>query len=92
MNTLTTIRQTATVQPGGVILLNTPGLPTGTEVEVFIMLNPALQPAPQMDDETFQKGFAQALATAGYDSAEKIVELVQAVKRELAEEKLELQH
>ncbi len=43
--------------------------------------------APLMPFEQFQQEFSAALREAGYDSEEKIVELVREVKREIAEER-----
>lgn len=37
--------------------------------------------------DTFQQQFQQALAEAGYDTSEKVVEMVREVKRELAAER-----
>lgn len=42
---------------------------------------------PLQPVETFQRGFRVALAEAGYDTKDKIVELVREVKREIADEK-----
>ncbi len=78
------IHQTATVQPGGVIILRQPQFSPGTQVEVFIM--PARDELAALSDEEFSAGFDQALAEAGYDTVEKIVELVREVKREQADE------
>ena len=78
------IHQTATVQPGGVIILRQPQFAPGTQVEVFIM--PTRDELATMSDEEFSEGFSQALAEAGYDSVEKIVELVREVKHEQIDE------
>ena len=40
-----------------------------------------------MPKDEFQREFSKALAEAGYDSREKIIELVREVKREMYEER-----
>ncbi|NDJ22198.1 hypothetical protein GS682_11255 [Nostoc sp. B(2019)] len=44
-----------------------------------------------MSAEQLEKGLKQVLAEAGYDSKEKIIDLVQDVKREIAEERQQKQ-
>ncbi|MEL6454243.1 MAG: hypothetical protein AAFQ40_05935 [Cyanobacteria bacterium J06623_5] len=44
-----------------------------------------------MPSADFEKQFHQSLVNAGYDSREKIIDLVQDVKRELYEERLQQQ-
>lgn len=84
----TTIRETVTVQPGGVVVVRQPWLPPGARVEVQITIPGTLpQAGPTPSLEEIQRGFGQALAEAGYDTREKIVELVREVKREQADER-----
>ncbi|HLF25279.1 MAG TPA: hypothetical protein VJG32_02990 [Anaerolineae bacterium] len=81
---LNAIRQTVTVQPGGVIVIRQPELPAGTQAEVIVVLEAAtLSPREPFDSAAFRA----ALAESGYDTPEKIVELVRQVKREQAEER-----
>jgi len=42
---------------------------------------------PPMPLDVLQKGFGAALSEVGYDSEEKIIELVRQVKREIADER-----
>ena len=85
---LNAIRQTVTVQNGGVIVLREPELPAGTQVEVIVMVEPGtLAQTVTLSPDELQRGLAQALTEAGYNTREKIIELVRAVKRDIADER-----
>ncbi len=81
---LNAIRKTVTIQSGGVIVIRQPELPPGAQAEVIVVLDTAPQPPREPFDPA---EFRAALAEAGYDTPEKIVELVRQVKREQAEER-----
>ena len=59
------------------------------DIDTFTQLTgiPTRHQIQHLPDEEFRQQFQQDLADAGYDSREKIIELVQEVKRELADER-----
>jgi hypothetical protein len=78
----TTIRQTVVVGPGGVVVVRQPWLTPGAEVQVEILVPGPLSASSDMSNEELSIGLAQALQAAEIDSPEKIVALIQEVKRE----------
>jgi hypothetical protein len=49
------------------------------------------QQNPLISEEKLQQGLKQSLTGAGYDSREKIIDLVQDIKREISQERQQKQ-
>jgi len=64
---------------------------TETEVNDFWQQIKEYQQHPLMSAEKLQQELKQSLSEAGYDSREKIVELVQDIKREISQERQQKQ-
>lgn len=56
-------------------------------IEPFRKLVGSQDKATSLPLDVFQKQFADALADAGYDTREKVIQLVREVKREIADER-----
>jgi hypothetical protein len=64
---------------------------TETEVNEFWQQISEYQQHPLMSAEQLQQELKQSLTEAGYDSREKIVDLVQDIKREISQERQQKQ-
>ena len=64
---------------------------TETEVNEFLQQISEYQQYPLMSAEQLQQELKQSLTEAGYDSREKIVDLVQDIKREISQERQQKQ-
>lgn len=78
---MTPVEFQATVENGAIIVPEEyrQQLANGEPVKVIVL--------KQQTWENFSQQFQQALVDAGYDSQEKIIDLIQEVKREIAEER-----